>query len=330
MSTKDAPCEPVKSATTLPLATASQRLRGRPGRPRTKPSGDNPGDSREPQRTQVRVPPARPAARTQDSPSCAPPGPRLLTRQQAADYLNLSSDMLDRLTQQGELPRVQLPLGNRNVRKVLYDRAAPDSYTPKHLAERILTSKAALEGERKQVTVLFADLKGSMELLADRDPEEARKLLDPVLERMMEAVHRYEGTVNQVMGDGIMALFGAPLAHEDHAVRACYAALRMQEAREAVRGRACAARRAWRSRSASASTPARSSCARSAATCAWTTPRSARRRTWRPAWSSSRRPGRSVLTRRDAAAGRGLRRRCRSLGPDPGEGARRSPSRSSS
>jgi class 3 adenylate cyclase/tetratricopeptide (TPR) repeat protein len=106
---------------------------------------------------------------------------------------------------------------------------SPDSYTPKHLAERILNSKAALEGERKQVTVLFADLKGSMELLADRDPEEARKILDPVLEHMMEAVHRYEGTVNQVMGDGIMALFGAPLAHEDHAVRACYAALRMQE-----------------------------------------------------------------------------------------------------
>jgi predicted ATPase/class 3 adenylate cyclase len=106
---------------------------------------------------------------------------------------------------------------------------APETYTPKHLAEKILTSRSALEGERKQVTVLFADLKGSMELLADRDPEEARKLLDPVLERMMEAVHRYEGTVNQVMGDGIMALFGAPLAHEDHAVRACYAALRMQE-----------------------------------------------------------------------------------------------------
>jgi class 3 adenylate cyclase len=106
--------------------------------------------------------------------------------------------------------------------------AAPQSYTPKHLAERILSSRSALEGERKQVTVLFADLKGSMELLADRDPEEARKLLDPVLERMMEAVHRYEGTVNQVMGDGIMALFGAPVAHEDHAVRACYAALDMQ------------------------------------------------------------------------------------------------------
>src|SRR5262245_21438530 len=108
--------------------------------------------------------------------------------------------------------------------------SSPDAYTPKHLAEKILTSKTALEGERKQVTVLFADLKGSMELLADRDPEEARKLLDPVLERMMDAVHRYEGTVNQVMGDGIMALFGAPLAHEDHAVRACYAALRMQDA----------------------------------------------------------------------------------------------------
>src|SRR5262249_30965502 len=107
--------------------------------------------------------------------------------------------------------------------------SSPESYTPKHLAEKILTSKSALEGERKQVTVLFADLKGSMELLADRDPEEARKILDPVLERMMEAVHRYEGTVNQVMGDGIMALFGAPVAHEDHAVRACYAALRMQD-----------------------------------------------------------------------------------------------------
>jgi len=98
------------------------------------------------------------------------------------------------------------------------------------LAEKILTSRSALEGERKQVTVLFADLKGSMELLADRDPEEARQLLDPVLEQMMDAVHRYEGTVNQVMGDGIMALFGAPVAHEDHAVRACYAALTMQDA----------------------------------------------------------------------------------------------------
>ncbi len=106
---------------------------------------------------------------------------------------------------------------------------SPQVHTPKHLVEKILTSRGALEGERKQVTVLFADLKGSMELLADRDPEEARSVLDPVLHLMMDAVHRYEGTINQVMGDGIMALFGAPLAHEDHAVRACYAAIRMQE-----------------------------------------------------------------------------------------------------
>jgi class 3 adenylate cyclase/predicted ATPase len=92
-----------------------------------------------------------------------------------------------------------------------------------------LASKASLEGERKQVTVLFADMKGSMELLAERDPEEARKILDPIIERMMEAVYRYDGTVSNLMGDGIMALFGAPLGYEDHAVRACYAALRMQE-----------------------------------------------------------------------------------------------------
>jgi class 3 adenylate cyclase/tetratricopeptide (TPR) repeat protein len=106
---------------------------------------------------------------------------------------------------------------------------SPGGYTPPHLAQRILASRRAIEGERKQVTVLFADTKGSMELLADRDPEDARRLLDAVLERMIDAVHRYEGTVNQVMGDGIMALFGAPIAHENHAVRACYAALRMQE-----------------------------------------------------------------------------------------------------
>ena len=106
---------------------------------------------------------------------------------------------------------------------------APQAYTPKHLAEKILNSKAALEGERKHVTAIFADLKSSMELFADRDPEDTRKLLDPVLDHMIEAVHRFEGTVVHVLGDGIVALFGAPLAHEDHAVRACYAALRMQE-----------------------------------------------------------------------------------------------------
>jgi class 3 adenylate cyclase/tetratricopeptide (TPR) repeat protein len=106
---------------------------------------------------------------------------------------------------------------------------SPGGYTPPHLAQRILATRHTLEGERKVVTVLFADTKGSMELLADRDPEDARRLLEAVLERMIDAVHRYEGTVNQVLGDGIMALFGAPLAHENHAVRACYAALRMQE-----------------------------------------------------------------------------------------------------
>src|SRR5438034_1256696 len=107
---------------------------------------------------------------------------------------------------------------------------APLTYTPSYLAEKILTSRSALEGERKQVTVLFADLKGSTELIEGLDPEEARQILDPALHVMMEAVHRYEGTVNQVLGDGIMALFGAPVAHEDHAVRACYTALAMQAA----------------------------------------------------------------------------------------------------
>src|SRR5712691_9619678 len=88
--------------------------------------------------------------------------------------------------------------------------ATPRTYTPTYLAERILTARRGIEGERTRVTVLFSDGKRSLELLAGRDPEEARELLDPVLERMMEAVHRYEGTVNQIMGDGIMALFGAP------------------------------------------------------------------------------------------------------------------------
>ena len=164
---------------------------------------------------------------------------------------------------------------------------SPLAYTPPYLAEKILHSRSALEGERKQVTVLFADLKGSMELLADRDPEEARQLLDPVLERMMAAVHRYEGTVNQVMGDGIMALFGAPLAHEDHAVRACYAALAMQAAirhysEEVRRSHGIAvqiriglnAAKWW--------------CGRLAMICTWTIPPLARRRISPPAWNSWR------------------------------------------
>jgi class 3 adenylate cyclase len=126
-----------------------------------------------------------------------------------------------------------------------------------------------------------------MELLADRDPEETRKILDPVLEHMMDAVHRYEGTVNQVMGDGIMALFGAPLAHEDHAVRACYAALRMQGL---VAQYAEQARRAHgvNVQIRIGLNSGRSSCAPLAAISTWTTPPSARRRISRRAWSSSR------------------------------------------
>ena len=107
---------------------------------------------------------------------------------------------------------------------------APLAYTPTYLAEKILTSRSALEGERKQVTVFFADLKDSTRLIEGLDPEAAQQLLDPALHLMMEAVHRFEGTVNQVLGDGIMALFGAPIAHEDHALRACYAALALQTA----------------------------------------------------------------------------------------------------
>jgi len=106
----------------------------------------------------------------------------------------------------------------------------PLSYTPPHLVEKILTSRNALEGERKQVTVLFADLKGSTELIRDLDPEVGQTLLDTALQHMMDAVHRFEGTVNDVAGDGLMAMFGAPIAHEDHALRACYAALAMQAA----------------------------------------------------------------------------------------------------
>ena len=104
------------------------------------------------------------------------------------------------------------------------------SYTPASLAEKIIAGKASLEGERKVVTVLFADIKDSTELIRDLDPEDAQKLLDPAIHIMMEAVHRFEGTVNQVLGDGIMSIFGAPLSLEDHAARACYAALAMQAA----------------------------------------------------------------------------------------------------
>ena len=105
----------------------------------------------------------------------------------------------------------------------------PRAYTPPHLADRILTLRSALEGERKQVTVLFADVQGSMELADRVDPETWHGILDRFFTILADGVHRFEGTINQYTGDGIMALFGAPLAHEDHARRACYAALHLTE-----------------------------------------------------------------------------------------------------
>jgi class 3 adenylate cyclase/tetratricopeptide (TPR) repeat protein len=117
-----------------------------------------------------------------------------------------------------------------SVTAVVVPQRVSLAYTPPHLTAKILASRGTLQGERKQVTILFADIKGSTELIEGLDPEEARRLLDPALHVMMDAVHRYEGTVSNVLGDGIMALFGAPLAHEDHAIRACYAALVMQTA----------------------------------------------------------------------------------------------------
>jgi class 3 adenylate cyclase/tetratricopeptide (TPR) repeat protein len=109
------------------------------------------------------------------------------------------------------------------------DSMAAPIHLPQHLAQRILDSRGALEGERKQITILFADIKGSTTLIEDLDPEDAELRLRPALDAMINAVHRYEGTINRVQGDGIMALFGAPLAHEDNAVRAAYAALEMQK-----------------------------------------------------------------------------------------------------
>lgn len=107
-------------------------------------------------------------------------------------------------------------------------------HTPQHLAEIIRTSRGALEGERKLVTVLFADIKGSLELMTGLDAEATHQVLDPTIKAMMRGVHRYEGTVSKLLGDGIMAVFGAPIAHEDHAVRACYAALAIHEAMREV------------------------------------------------------------------------------------------------
>ena len=114
------------------------------------------------------------------------------------------------------------------------------SYTPRHLAEAILRSRSALEGERKQLTVFFADVKGSMELAAGIDAEAWHRIMDRFFEILADGIHRFEGTINQFTGDGVMALFGAPVAHEDHAQRACHAALYL---REELRGFSQALRR---------------------------------------------------------------------------------------
>jgi class 3 adenylate cyclase/tetratricopeptide (TPR) repeat protein len=124
-------------------------------------------------------------------------------------------------------PRLSAGLRDEEDSPARESLAAP-VHLPQHLARRILDTRALLEGERKQITILFADIKGSTTLIEDLDPEDAELRLRPALDAMIHAVHRYEGTINRVQGDGVMALFGAPLAHEDNAVRAAYAALEMQ------------------------------------------------------------------------------------------------------
>ena len=139
----------------------------------------------------------------------------------------------------------------------------PASYTPQHLAERIraeqqaMESRGAVDGERKTITALFADLKGSTALIEGLDSEDARAIIDPALQLMMDAVHRYDGYIAQALGDGIFALFGAPIAHEDHPQRALYAALRMQEEMRGYRTD-CASRGTPRCICGSGSTPAKS------------------------------------------------------------------------
>jgi class 3 adenylate cyclase/tetratricopeptide (TPR) repeat protein len=109
------------------------------------------------------------------------------------------------------------------------DYQAPRSYTPKFLVDKILTSRSAIEGERKLVTVLFADVAGFTAMGEKLDPEDVHEIMDGCFRILMDEIHRYEGTVNEFRGDGVMALFGAPIAHEDHAQRACHAALAIQQ-----------------------------------------------------------------------------------------------------
>ena len=113
------------------------------------------------------------------------------------------------------------------------DYANPISYTPKHLADKILTNRSAIEGERKLITVLFLDVANFTGMSEALDPEEVHQIMDGTFKILMDEIHKYEGNINQFTGDGVMALFGAPLAHEDHAQRACYASLSIQNALKA-------------------------------------------------------------------------------------------------
>lgn len=106
----------------------------------------------------------------------------------------------------------------------------PQSYIPQHLADKILATKNSIEGERKLLTVLFADVKGSTSIGETLDPEELRSIIEKSFEISMKEIYRFEGTINQFLGDGFMALFGAPIAHEDHAIRAIHSGLAIQRA----------------------------------------------------------------------------------------------------
>jgi len=112
------------------------------------------------------------------------------------------------------------------------DYSRPQSYTPNFLAEKILTTRSSIEGERKLVTILFADVANYTSMSEKLDPEEIHQIMDGCFKILMDEIHKYEGTINQFTGDGVMALFGAPVAHEDHAQRACHAALSIQKALE--------------------------------------------------------------------------------------------------
>ena len=181
-------------------------------------------------------------------------------------------------------------------------RSTPSqSYTPRHLADKILAIRSALEGERKQVTVLFADVVGFSTLAGPLDPEDVHTLMDGCFAILTQQVHRYEGTINQFTGDGIMALFGAPLMHEDHAVRALHAALGIQAALQDYREEVQAPG-GCPSRCASGLTPGWSSWAASAMICAWTTRPKEIPRTWRHGCNRWRRQGQSGWARRRIAS----------------------------